>query len=71
MSEMTRYQVVLPQPAADYIDKVASERGISKAAVIRMSLGLLRSFDDAQRSGHYVGSTRDREALTTVFVGPV
>jgi hypothetical protein len=71
MSEKRRWNMYFPLPVADLIDATAAELGLSRTAVVRRALGIMQAVDQEKQAGRYVGSSRDREALDVVIVGPV
>lgn len=50
---------------------LAKSKGTTMSAVIRQALGIMQAMETDSRAGRYVGSTRDRDALETVIVGPL
>jgi hypothetical protein len=67
----TQFTLNLPPEAASVLRRLADERGLTRSAVIRQALGCLQIMHDAGQRGHYTGTTRCREALDVVIVGPV
>ena len=57
--------------ADDRLMQIASRRQIQANDAMRVALGLLDVFEQAREKGEFVGATRDRGALTTVFVSPL
>jgi hypothetical protein len=71
LAEPVRISVYLPAEAEQVARQMARKQGVTRNAVIRRALGLLQAFEDAREAGHYVGTTRVREHLETVIVGPI
>lgn len=65
---MERFEMRLPREAVGQIDAIATEKGLSRAAVVRQAIGVLATAE-GRASGSYVGITRDREALDVVLMG--
>lgn len=70
MSDLERVNVYLAAPVAARLKEMAAEEGMSYAAIVRQALGVLQVMRAANRTGLYVGTTRDREALETLIVAP-
>lgn len=62
------FHLRLPAETLATLDRLAKDHDISRTAMIRKALGVLDAAD-RRPDGHYVGITRDREALTTVILG--
>jgi hypothetical protein len=71
MKEVTRITIDLPAQVAVVVDRMAAERGLTRAALCRQGLGLLQAMHEGAMEGLYTGLTRDREKLDTVIVGPI
>ena len=71
MSDSVQLNVRVPSSVAVIVGALSADLGISKSAVLRRALGVLQAFEEARAAGHYVGTTRVREHLDTVIVGPV
>lgn len=65
---MERFEMRLPREAVGQIDALATEQGLSRAAVVRRAIGVLATAE-GRAVGSYVGITRDREALDVVLMG--
>lgn len=65
---MERFELRLPREAITQIDAMASELGLSRAAVVRRAIGVLATAE-GRAKGSYVGVTRDRETLDVVLMG--
>ncbi len=62
------FPVRLPTAALVTLNRLARKRGATESAVIREALGIL-DVTERREPGEYVGTTADREALTTVIRG--
>lgn len=66
-----RVNLDIPQPAADVLDRLAGERGLTRPGVIRQALGVLQAMHDGAKDGYITGLTKDRSKLDTVLVAPL
>lgn len=66
-----RVNLDIPRPAADVLERLAKERGLSKPAVVRQAIGILQAMHDGAKEGFTTGMTRDRSKLDTVLVAPL
>lgn len=71
MKEITRITIDLPASIATVIDRLALERGLTRAGLCRQGLGVLQAMHDGAKEGFLTGMTRDREKLDTLLVGPL
>lgn len=71
MSESVSLNLRVSPSVAATVETLAADLELSKVAVIRRALGLLQTFEQARRDGHYVGITPVRENLTQVLVAPL
>ena len=71
MAEIVRVNLHLSPASAGVMDRLATERGLTRAALIRQALGVMQAMHDATREGLLVGATPHRENLQTVFVSPL
>lgn len=71
MSELVSLNLRIPASVAAVVDALASDLDLSKVAVVRRALGVLHAAEQARAAGHYVGTTRNREHLEQVLVGPL
>jgi len=55
----------------EVLDRLGTEHGLTRSAIIRRALGIMQAVDDARKFGRYVGTTMDRECLETVIVTPI
>ena len=66
-----RVNLDIPQPAADVLDRLAEELGLTRPGVIRQAIGVLQAMHDGAKDGFITGMTRDRSKLDTVLVAPL
>ena len=71
MRQTKNYNVSLPIIVANVVDRLADELEISGPAVIRRAIGVLDAFEKERKAGVFIGATRNREALDTIFVAPL
>ena len=71
VKDITRITIDLPRSIAGAVDRLAAERGLTRAALCRQGFGVLQVMHDGAKDGLYTGLTRDREKLDTVIVGPI
>ena len=71
MTDDGRLTIRFPAPVADYVERAAKAKGLTRQEVIRRALGLAQAFDMETAGGRYVGACLDREALETVIVAPL
>lgn len=70
MRAITRLTFELPDHILPVIDKIAAERGITRSAVLRQGLGLVKETHEAAKLGLHTGFARDRRQLDTLLVTP-
>jgi len=66
-----KISIYLPEAANEVLRGIATKRGLTATATIRLALGWLQVIEDAQSRGEYVGTTHARENLNTVIVTPL
>ena len=71
MSKSIQFTLNLPPSAADVLNQLAAERGLTRTAVIRQALGYLQVAHEAAKDRKWIGVTSDREGLDTVLVAPL
>jgi hypothetical protein len=70
-ADQWRPGIYLPREAETVVKRIAAQRGMSVNAVFRLALGVLQAHEDAREAGQYVGTTRVREDLEQVLIGPL
>lgn len=66
-----RVNLDIPRPAADVLERLAEERGLSKPATLRQAIGILQAMHDGAKEGFITGLTKDRSKLDIVLVAPL
>ena len=66
-----RVNLHLPPNAIAVLDRLATERCLTRTATVRQALGVLQVCHDATRDGLLVGTSADREKLNTVLIAPL
>jgi hypothetical protein len=66
-----RVSLNLPAAHRAVLDRLCEERSLTKTDLLRQALGFMQALHDAQRDGLYVGTSRDRSCLDTVFITPL
>lgn len=69
--KQTQVRFEVPAAVADVMDRLASERGLTRPALFRQALGVLQTMHDGAKDGYYTGMTRTRENLETLLVAPL
>jgi hypothetical protein len=70
-TEKKAFTLYLTDEASNRIREIAKDRGVRVNDAIRLGLGLLDIAERARERGEYVGASRQRENLSTVFVSPL
>ena len=71
MADPIRIHMDIPPEAAVVLDRLAKERGLTRAAVIRQAVGVLQAMHDGAKDGYLTGLTKDRQAMDTLLVAPL
>lgn len=66
-----RMSVYLPDPVAQRLREIATERDTGVNDCMRLAVAALDVMHRASREGRYVGTASDRERLDTVLVAPL
>lgn len=71
MSGITRLTFEFPTHALNIFDEVAEERGVTRTALLRQGMGVIRAMHEASKDGLHTGFVRDRRKLDQVLVSPL
>jgi predicted transcriptional regulator len=66
-----RLNMRLPCEVTAVMDRLAAERGLTRTAIVREALGVLRAAHDGAKQGHYIGLTKNPENLDMLLVAPL
>jgi len=69
--ETIRRTLRLPWCADRRLVEIAERRSIHINDAMRLAIGLLDTAERAREKGEYLGTSPDRQALTTVIVTPI
>jgi hypothetical protein len=53
------------------VERLAAERNVTRATLIRRALGVLQAAHDGAKDGHFIGLTKNRENLDLLLVSPL